>query len=60
LTTKIIPFQQINNTLLGIWGNLAGLKIIELEDKCYQIAMDKEQDIQRILKGGPWILRNPS
>jgi len=58
LTTKIIPFQHINNSLLGIWGNPAGLKITELEDKCYQIAMDKEQDIHRILKGSSWIVRN--
>lgn len=58
LSSKIIPFHQINNSLMGIWGNPAGFKLMELEDKYYQIAMEKEEDIHRILKGSPWIVRN--
>ena len=58
LSNKVIPFQQLQSTLLGIWGNPIGFKLTELEDKYYQIVMEKEEDIQRVLKGSPWIIRN--
>ena len=50
--------QVVFNSLSGIWCNPAGLKINELEGKILQIKMDKEEDIQRIFKGNPWIIRN--
>lgn len=58
LADKPITNQILFNSLSGIWCNPAGLKISELEGKIFQIKMDKEEDIQRILKGNPWIIRN--
>jgi hypothetical protein len=53
LSNKVIPAQQIHNSLLGIWGNPTGFKVTELEDKHFQFSMEKDEDIRRILKGGP-------
>lgn len=58
LADKPISNQVLFNSLSGIWCNPVGLKISELEGKLLQIKMDKEDDIQRILKGNPWIMRN--
>ncbi|AES73550.1 DUF4283 domain protein [Medicago truncatula] len=58
LADKPISTQVLFNSLSGIWCNPIGLKITELEGKILQIRMDKEEDMQRILKGNPWIFRN--
>jgi len=58
LTDKSISSQVLYSSLSGIWCNPTGLKIHELEGKLLQIKMDKEEDIHRILKGNPWIIRN--
>lgn len=46
LSNKIIPLQQIQNTLNGIWGKPVGFKIVELEGKTYQFLMEKTEDTQ--------------
>lgn len=58
LSNKIVPLQQIQNTLNGISGKPVGFKIVELEGKTYKFLMEKAEDTQRILKGSPWIVRN--
>ncbi|KAK2406057.1 hypothetical protein QL285_041841 [Trifolium repens] len=58
LTEKIIPKQIIQNTLLGIWGNPKGFQLSEVEGGFYHITMENNKDIQRALKGNPWIIRN--
>jgi hypothetical protein len=58
LFEKPISTQIFYNTLNGIWCNPLGLKINELEGKLYQIQLEKEDDMQRILKGNPWTIRN--
>lgn len=58
LSDKSIPTPSLHNSMAGIWSKPAGLKITEIEGKLYQISMDKEQDLTRILKGNPWIIRN--
>jgi len=58
LSEKPIPTQVLHNTLSGIWCNPKGFKVTELEGKLLQIKMDNEVDLQRILKGSPWIIRN--
>jgi hypothetical protein len=58
LADKPIPLPIIHSSLLGIWCNPVGLKISELEGKLYQIKVDKEDGLQRILKGSPSIIRN--
>lgn len=46
LADKHIPSQVLFNSLAGIWGNPAGFKINELENKILQFKMDKEEDTQ--------------
>lgn len=58
LTDKPISTQTLHNTLTGIWCKPVGLKIGELEGKKFQIQMEKEEDLQRALKGIPWLIRN--
>jgi len=58
LYDKIISLQHTDNSLNGIWGNPAGFKLYEIEDKCSRITMDREEDIQRVFKGNPCIVRN--
>jgi hypothetical protein len=58
LSEKPISIQVLHNSLSGIWCNPSGFKISELEGKILQIRMDKEEDMQGILKGSPWIIRN--
>lgn len=58
LAEKPISTQILHSTLSGIWCNPQGFQLSEIEGKVLQIRMDKEEDIQRILKGSPWIIRN--
>ena len=58
LSDKPISTQTLRNTLFGIWYKPQGFQLSEIEGKLLQIKMDKEEDIQRIIKGSPWIIRN--
>jgi hypothetical protein len=58
LSNKTILKPVLYNTLQGIWGNPKGLVITEIEGGFFHITMDLEKDIQRALKGNPWMVRN--
>jgi hypothetical protein len=58
LSDKPIPIPTLHSTLSGIWCNPLGFRITEIEGKLFQISMDREQDLNRIIKGSPWIIRN--
>lgn len=58
LASKQISKQILHSSLMGIWCNPTGFKITELENNLYQFSFEKEVDINRILKGEPWIIRN--
>jgi hypothetical protein len=58
LSEKPILKPILLNTLLGIWGNPKGLKITETEGGLFHITMDSDTDLQRAVKGNPWIIRN--
>jgi hypothetical protein len=58
LSSKTILKLVLLSTLQGIWGNPKGLTITEIEGGFFHISMDLETDIQRALKGNPWMIRN--
>jgi hypothetical protein len=58
LSNKPILKSALQNSLQGIWGNPAGFSVTEIEGGFYHINMDMEADIQRVIKGNPWIVRN--
>ncbi|MCH91899.1 hypothetical protein A2U01_0012830, partial [Trifolium medium] len=58
LSNKPMLKPIIQNTLMGIWGNPTGFTITETEGGLYHITMDLVQDIQRAVKGNPWLIRN--
>jgi hypothetical protein len=58
LANRIIMKPVLHNTLQGIWGNPKGLSITEIEGGFYHITMDLESDIQKALRGNPWLIRN--
>lgn len=53
-----MPAIAIQTSLKGIWGNPMGLKVSEIDENMYQIMLDREIDLKRIIKGNPWIIRN--
>jgi hypothetical protein len=58
LSNKTILKPVLLSTLQGIWGNPKGLAITEIEGGFFHIIMDLEKDVQRALKGNPWMVRN--
>jgi hypothetical protein len=58
LSGKSILKPILQNTLVGIWGNPKGLTITETEGGFFHITMDSDMDLQRAVKGNPWIIRN--
>lgn len=51
LLKKTLSVTADHNALTRIYSNLQGLRISEIGDGRYQILLDKESDIKRILKG---------
>jgi hypothetical protein len=41
-----------------MWGNPQGFTITEIEGGLFHITMESEVDIQRVMKGNPWTVRN--
>jgi hypothetical protein len=58
LSNKPILKSILQNSLQGIQGNPTGFSITEIEGGFFHVNMDKESDIQRAIKGNPWIIRN--
>ncbi|KAJ1399445.1 Zinc finger, CCHC-type [Sesbania bispinosa] len=58
LTEKPVHTNSLQNALTGIWCNPKGLKVEELEPKLFQFFLEEESDLDRILRGSPWIFRN--
>jgi hypothetical protein len=58
LSNKTILKSILQNNLQGIWGNPKGLSITEIEGGYVHISMNLEKDIQRIINGNPWLIRN--
>jgi hypothetical protein len=58
LSEKPLSKSIMQNSLMGIWGNPKGFTITEIEGGLYHITMEAESDLQRIVKGNPWIVRN--
>ncbi|KAF7831567.1 cysteine desulfurase mitochondrial-like [Senna tora] len=44
--------------LTNIWGNPAGFKVVEIGKYTFQLFFDRVEDLERVLKGGPWLYRN--
>ncbi|KAJ1421660.1 Zinc knuckle CX2CX4HX4C [Sesbania bispinosa] len=58
ITEKPIHTNSLQNALAGIWCNPKGLKIEEIQDKTFQIFLEEERDVDRVLRGSPWLFRN--
>ncbi|KAJ1395943.1 Zinc finger, CCHC-type [Sesbania bispinosa] len=46
------------NALSGIWCNPKGFRLEERDPKTFQFFFDEEADVDRILRGNPWLFRN--
>ncbi|KAJ1405471.1 Zinc finger, CCHC-type [Sesbania bispinosa] len=57
-TQKPIHMNSLQNALAGIWCNPKGFRIEEVVVKTFQFFFEKEDDVERILKGSPWLIRN--
>ncbi|KAJ1414343.1 Zinc knuckle CX2CX4HX4C [Sesbania bispinosa] len=58
ISKKPVHTNSLQNALSGIWCSPSGFKVEELGTKLFQFFFDKESDMDRILRGNPWIFRN--
>ncbi|KAJ1388771.1 Zinc knuckle CX2CX4HX4C [Sesbania bispinosa] len=58
LMEKPVHVNSLQNALAGIWCYPKGLIVVEVESKTFQFFFDSESDMERILRGSPWIFRN--
>ncbi|MED6155736.1 hypothetical protein PIB30_007601 [Stylosanthes scabra] len=58
LTDKNIIVAWIQSAMHNVWRKPEGMRVVEIKPKIYQIFFDKEQDLDRVLKGSPWLFRN--
>ncbi|KAJ1404178.1 Zinc knuckle CX2CX4HX4C [Sesbania bispinosa] len=57
LTQKPIHTNSLQSALAGIWCNPKGFRVEEIVPKTFQFYFDDEADVNRILKGSPWLFR---
>ncbi|KAJ1439268.1 hypothetical protein SESBI_02640 [Sesbania bispinosa] len=58
LTQKPIHTNSLQNALAGIWCNPKGFRVEEVVPHTFQFFFDDESDVERIIKGSPWIFHN--
>ncbi|KAJ1413339.1 Zinc knuckle CX2CX4HX4C [Sesbania bispinosa] len=58
ITQKPIHLNSLQSALLGIWCNPKGLRMEEISVKTFQFFFKEEGDVERILRGSPWMFRN--
>ncbi|GMI86525.1 hypothetical protein HRI_002321800 [Hibiscus trionum] len=54
LTTSVIHFQSMRNTLANLWRPLGGIAISELGENRYLFRFFHPVDMERIEGGAPW------
>ncbi|KAJ1382069.1 Zinc knuckle CX2CX4HX4C [Sesbania bispinosa] len=58
ITEKPVHVNSLQNALASIWCNPKGFKVEELEPKTFRFFFEEDADMERILRGSPWIFRN--
>ena len=55
---KVANYTGVKNFVTTAWGYPKDLTVVELGPNLFQFILSKENDRDRIAKGGPWILDN--
>ncbi|MBA0614468.1 hypothetical protein Godav_014763 [Gossypium davidsonii] len=58
LTTRMVNFQAMKNTLVNVWHLIGGVVISDLDEKRFLFKFYHEVDIERVIKGDPWTFNN--
>ncbi|KAJ1380428.1 Zinc finger, CCHC-type [Sesbania bispinosa] len=58
ITNKVIHLNSLNNALSSIWSFPKGFKIESLGAQIFQFFFQESKDLDRVIKGSPWIFRN--
>ncbi|KAJ1387928.1 Zinc knuckle CX2CX4HX4C [Sesbania bispinosa] len=58
VSEKKFNVNSLINALSNIWNHPTGFKIVDLGEKKFQFFFHKEKDMERVLKGQPWMFRN--
>ncbi|KAL4346489.1 hypothetical protein GQ457_17G012780 [Hibiscus cannabinus] len=58
LTTSVIHFESMKNTLDNVWKPLGGISILELGERRYLFRLYHQVDVERIEIYGPWFFNS--
>ena len=58
LTCKPFNKQAAQSTLKRAWGLENKVQVVEVEANLFQFKFQTEFDMERVLKGGPWMFDN--
>ncbi|MBA0712292.1 hypothetical protein Golax_011403 [Gossypium laxum] len=58
LTTRMVDFQAMKNTLVNVWHLIGGVVISDLDEKIFLFKFYHEVDIERVIKEDPWTFNN--
>ena len=55
---KVANFIGVKNFTNHVWGYPRNMVVTELGPNMFQFQLEKEEDREKILMGGPWIMDN--
>ena len=58
VTEKSINKASFQNAMTNMWGVKEGLKIVEIQEKLFQLFFEEERAMVGVQKGSPWLYRN--
>ncbi|MBA0729546.1 hypothetical protein Golax_022726, partial [Gossypium laxum] len=58
MTTRMVNFQAMKNTLANVWHLIGGVVISDLGEKRFLFKFFHDVDIDKVIKGAPWTFNN--
>lgn len=58
LSTRVVGGEILRSTLLRAWHLLKSVSFKTMNDNLFLIEFDVEEDLERVLTGGPWLFDN--
>lgn len=58
LTSKVIKFEYMQNTMASVWRPSRGVRIIEIRPNLFEFQFFHPKEAQRVIDDGPWSFEN--
>ncbi|GMI67915.1 hypothetical protein HRI_000460800 [Hibiscus trionum] len=58
LTSSVIHFLAMRNTMADLWHPLGGITITDIGEKRFCFKFYHEVDVSRVMEGSPWFFNN--